>query len=236
MLTPSKTVSTLVLLAAAFMAWSINLNAQEKPETPTQGSMQEFPVILQQSLIAGKTPVGTKVQAKLSIATLLNGVVLPRNAVFSGEVVESVAKTKSEPSRISIRMDSVQWKDQSALVKVYLTSWYYPSISQSGQNLQYGPTEPPQRTWNGAGAYPDPNSHSYKPFPDDSDKSPSVPDTPSSKTSKERAVMKDVDTQHGSDGGIVLASSRTNLKFDRFTTYVLAPDAASAKADPAPAK
>ena len=236
MLTPSKLVSTLILIAAASAVWSITLSAQEKPETSTPGSMQEFPVILQQTLIAGKTPVGTKVQAKLSIATLLNGIVLPRNAVFSGEVVESIAKTKSEPSSISIRMDSVQWKDQSAPVKVYLTSWYYPSISQSGQNLQYGPTEPPQRTWNGAGAYPDPNSHSYKPFPDDSDKSPSVPDTPSSKTSKERAILKDVVTQRGSDGGIVLASSHGNLKFDRFTTYVLATDVALAKADPGPAK
>lgn len=236
MLTPAKTVSTLVLAAALSVTWSINLKAQDKPGTPLQASMQEFPVILHQSLTAGKTAVGTKVQAKLSIATLLDGVVFPRNAVFSGEVVESVAKTKSEPSRISIRMDSVQWKDKSASVRLYLTSWYYPSIAESGQNLQYGPPEPPQRTWNGAGAYPDPNSPAYKPFPDGSDKSPSVPDTPSSKTSKERAVMKDVDTQRGSDGGIVLVSSHTNLKLDRFTTYVLAPVIASAKADPALAK
>src|ERR1700757_2908294 len=108
MLTPSKLVSTLILIAAASAVWSITLSAQEKPETSTPGSMQEFPVILQQTLIAGKTPVGTKVQAKLSLATLLNGIVLPRNAVFSGEVVESIAKTKSEPSSITIRMDSVQ--------------------------------------------------------------------------------------------------------------------------------
>lgn len=232
----SKTVSTLVLLTAASTVWPISLEAQEKPETPIQGSMQEFPVILQQSLTAGKTAVGTKVQAKLSIATLLSGVVFPRNAVLSGEVMESAAKTKNEPSRLAIRMDSVQWKDKSAAVKLYLTSWYYPSISQSGQNLQYGPTEPPQRTWNGAGAYPDPNSPAYKPFPDGSDKSPSVPDTPTAKTSKDRAVMKDVDAQRTSDGGIVLVSSRTNLKFDRFTTYVLAADLAPVKAEPALAK
>lgn len=236
MLTMSRTASAGVLLAALSTAWSIHLKAQQKPETAIPGSMQEFPVILQQSLTAGKTAIGTKIQAKLSIATLLNGVVFPRNSVFSGEVLQSLAKTKSEPSRISIRMDSVRWKDKSASVRLYLTSWYYPSIAESGQNLHYGPPEPPQRTWNGAGAYPDANSPAYKPFPDSSDKSPSVPNTPSSKTSERRAVLKDVDTQRGSDGGIVLVSSHTNLKLDRFTSYVLAPVITPANVDRAPAK
>lgn len=229
MLTPSKTVSTLVLLALGSAAWSVSLNAQAKRETAIPGSMQELPVILEHSVTAGKTPVGTKLQAKLSIATLLNGVVFPRNSILSGEVVESAAKTKNESSRIGIRMDSVTWKDKSVPVKLYLTSWYYPSISESGQNLQYGPTEPPQRTWNGAGAYPDPNSPAYKPFPDGSDKSPSVPDTPSSKTSDRRVIMKDVDVQRGGDGGIVLVSKHANIKLDHFTTYVLAADTPPAK-------
>jgi len=51
--------------------------------------VQEFPVVFQSSVTAGKTPVGTKIQAKLSIATLLNGTVVPRNAGFSGEIVVS---------------------------------------------------------------------------------------------------------------------------------------------------
>ncbi|HEX4786167.1 MAG TPA: hypothetical protein VH350_17635 [Candidatus Sulfotelmatobacter sp.] len=224
-----KKVSALVLVAAFSMACSLPLKAQEKRETALPGNIQELPVIFQQGVTAGKTAVGTKLQAKLSIATLLNGVVFPRNSILSGEVVESAAKTKNEPSRISIRMDSVNSKDKSAPIKLYLTSWYYPSISESGQNLQYGPTEPPQRTWNGAGAYPDPNSHSYKPFPDSSDKGPSVPDTPSSKTSDRRALMKDVDIQRGGDGGIVLVSKHSNLKLDHFTTYVLSAYSPSAK-------
>src|SRR5579862_5301981 len=170
----SKNVSTLVLAATFSMACCVRLTAQEKRETALPGNNLELPVIFQQGVTAGKTAVGTKVQAKLSIATLINGVVFPRNSILSGGVVESAAKTKNEPSRISIRMDSVNSKEKSAPIKLYLTSWYYPSVSESGQNLQYGPTEPPQRTWNGAGAYPDPNSHSYKPFPDGSDKSPSV--------------------------------------------------------------
>ena len=102
-----KTVSTLVLLTAFCTVGSVSLEAQAKADTAIQGSTQEFPVVLQQSVTAGKTMVGTKVEAKLSIATLLSGVVFPRNSILSGEVVESAAKTKTEPSRISIRIDSV---------------------------------------------------------------------------------------------------------------------------------
>ena len=69
-------------------------------------------MILQQSITAGKTPVGAKIQAKLEVATLLDGTVIPRNAVFSGEVIESVAKTRTEPSRIALRMDSSTMEEQ----------------------------------------------------------------------------------------------------------------------------
>ncbi len=180
-------------------------------------------MILQENVIAGKTPAGTKVQAKLAIATMVNGVVVPRNANFSGEVVESSPKTGKEPSRISIRMDSVNWKNGSDAVKVYLSAWYYPSVAEAGQNLQYGPPQPASRTWNGAGAYPDPNSPAYKPFPEgDSDKDQAGPDTTISTTSKHRVVMKNVETQRNNDGGISLVSKYANLKLDRRTTYVLA--------------
>jgi len=202
------------------LAWSAQILAQQKPETAP--GPQEFPVVFQQDITAGKTPAGTKIQAKLAIATLVNGTVVPRNASFSGEVMESVAKTSTQPSRISLRMDSVSWKNGSAPVKVYVTAWYYPSIAESGQNLQYGPEQSLARTWNGAGAYPDPNSPAYKPFPSgDSDKKDSVPDTPNSVTSKRRAPMKDVETERGSAGTITLVSKRNNLKLDRVTTYVL---------------
>jgi len=227
MLTGSKTVSILVLIAC----WSVHSQSQQKPEKPGPGSIQEFPVILEENVIAGKTPAGKKLQAKLAIATWVNGVVVPRNANFSGEVVESSPKAGTEPSRISIRMDRVNWKNGSAPVKVYLTSWYYPSVAEAGQNLQYGPPQPASRTWNGAGAYPDPDSPAYKPFPQaDSDKNQSGPDTTSSMTSKHRVVMKNVETQRNGDGGISLVSKHANIKLDRFTMYVLA------AGDPAPAR
>jgi hypothetical protein len=198
--------------------------AQQRPNFSTPSRVQEFPVVMRQSVVSGKTAVGTKIQAKLGVATLVEGVVIPRNAVFSGEIIESVAKTASGASRLAIRMDTVHWKDLSASIKVYLTSWYYPTQDEGGQNLQYGPTQPASRTWNGAGAYPDPNSKSYKPFPgsdSDSDKAGSVPDTPSSILSNHRVLMRDIQSERNREGVITIVSYRENIKLDRLTTYVL---------------
>jgi hypothetical protein len=191
---------------------------------------QEFPVVMQQNVVAGKTPVGTKVQAKLTAATLVNGKVIPRNAVLSGKVLVSTGKTSSEPSRLAIRMDSAQWKNETAPLTIYVTSWYYQAIAQSGQDLQYGPQMPANRTWNGEGQYPDPNSKIYRPFPaGDTDKSSSVPDTPTSVTSNHRVQMKNIESEHAPDGCITLVSKHGNIKLDKLTTYVLA------SRDPVPA-
>jgi len=217
-LTLKIAVTTLVL----GMACSHPLLGQQKLPSPSPPGVQEFPVMLQQSVTAGKTPVGTKIQAKLRVATLLDSTVIPRNAIFSGEVIESVAKTKTDPSRLALRMDSVQWKNGSAAVKVYLTAWYYPPRSASGQDLQYGPQQPPSRTWNGEGQYPDPNSKVYKPFPGSgSDQGSAVPDTPNATTSNHRILMPDVESASSADGGLALVSKRTNIKLDKLTTYVL---------------
>jgi hypothetical protein len=217
-LTRTMALSTLVLGAI----YSCSLFGQQKPSNPPSGG-HEFPVTLQQSVIAGKTAIGSKIQARLGVATLVDGTVIPRNAVFSGEVVESVAKTKTDPSRLSLRMDSVQWKDGSASVKIYLTAWYYPSRDETGQDLRYGPQQPANRTWNGEGQYPDPNSKVYQPFPrGESDKSSSVPDTPNVTLSNHRILMKNVETASGSDGTLTLISQRANLKLDKLTTYVMA--------------
>jgi len=181
-------------------------------------------VVLQQSVTAGKTAAGTKVEAKLRVATLVDGRVVPKNAVFSGEVVESTAKNGKQPCRVSVRMDSIRWKDGSATVKVYVTAWYYPEKDEQGQELQYGPPQSPKRTWNGQGQYPNPDSPAYKPFPgsEDKNKESSVPDTQASHTSNHRVLMKDVETTSGGDGTLALSSKRTNLKLDKLTTYVLA--------------
>jgi hypothetical protein len=218
MRTQTIAVATLVLCVS-----SAALLGQQPPAPSGPAGVQEFPVMLQQSVAAGKTPVGAKIQAKLEVATLVAGTVIPRNAIFSGEVIESVAKTKTEPSRLAIRMDSVQWKTGSAPVKVYSTAWYYPARNEEGQDLQYGPQQPANRTWNGQGQYPDPNSKVYRPFPgSDPNQNTSVPDTPTATTSNHRVVMKDVETVSRDDGTVTLVSKRTNIKLDKLTTYVLA--------------
>jgi len=212
----------ILVLSLSFSASSIA--QQNQPSAAS--TAQEFPVMLEQNVIAGKTAVGTKVQAKLSIATLMNGTVVPRNAVFSGEVTESTAKAKDQPSRVSIRVDSVTWKNGSAAVKLYLTAWFYPNMMDAGQELQYGPTKSPEGSWNGAGEYPtDQNMKSYKPFPDGQQKDSTVPDTPNSVTSKHRVLMKNVESGQASDGGVELVSKKSNIKLERFTTYVLAASA-----------
>src|SRR5580704_7256933 len=61
MLTLKMALSLLVLSVACSYPL---LGQQKKPEAGPPKA-QEFPIILQQSVTAGKTPVGTKIQAKL---------------------------------------------------------------------------------------------------------------------------------------------------------------------------
>lgn len=212
----------LLLMLVLSLLCCAALLSQQKPEA-TSRAPQEYPLILEKSVTAGKTAVGTRVQGKLSMATLVNGKVAPRNAVFSGELVQSTAKTATQPSRISIRMESVTWKQGSEPVQVYLTSWYYPTISESGQPLQYGPEQPASRTWDGQGQYPDPNSKVYRPFPGtDSGNRSGVPSAASQVPSNHRVAMKDIDSERVAGGGLVLVSKHANIKLDKFTTYVFA--------------
>jgi hypothetical protein len=195
----------------------------QTPAPSSSPTLLEFPVVLQQSVETGKTPVGTKIQAKLAVATLLNGTVIPKNAVFAGVVIESVAKSGNEPARLAIRVDSAQWKNGSASIKAYLTPLYYPTTAQAGQSLQYGPPQPASKTWNGAGQYPSSDSRVYQPFPgSDSGKDAGpVPDTPTPVTSTRPVLLKNVGSAASNDGGIALVSEHANLKLDKLTTYVL---------------
>lgn len=195
----------------------------QQTSTPSASAVaQEFPVTFQENVVAGKTPVATKVQAKLGMATLVNGTVIPQGAVFSGEVVQSVAKTKSDPSKLGIRIDAAQWKNGSAALKLYLVGWFYPFASQAGQDLQYGPQQSAKGSWNGMGEYPADNAKSYHPFPTGGSDSNASPDTSNSATSQHRVQMKNVQTDRASDGTITLVSSHSNIKLDKSTMYVVA--------------
>jgi len=183
----------------------------------------ELPIVLRQSVEAGKTAVGTKVEARLVMATMINGAVLPRGAVISGEVTESVAKSNNSPSRLAIRMDSAQWKNGEAKFKVYLTAWYFPlAAPMAPQDLSYGPPGD-RRNWGGVNPTvdtTDPPNPSQR-LSTQQDNGVNV-DAPGSIISSKRALMKNVKSASGADGSVVLVSSRSNIKLDKVTTYVLA--------------
>jgi hypothetical protein len=190
---------------------------------PIASATQEFPVTMRQNVIAGKTSVGTKVEARLSIATLMAGKVIPEGAIFSGVVVESVARSDSNPSRLCIRMNSVQWKKDSAPVTAYLSSWYYPvrmpgSDDSSGEALGGIHGDIGMQRGTGSRSGPPPS----QPYPTNTQQGPDLPSAPTSNISDHRVEMKDVESERASDGTISIRSSRLNIKLDRSTTYVLA--------------
>jgi hypothetical protein len=222
-------VLTLLLGPAALFSQVTSASA-----SPVIGN--EFPVVMKQNVAAGKTPLETKVQAKLAVATLVNGVVIPRDAVLSGEVIESTAKSKDDPSRLAIRLDSAEWKNGTAKIKVYLTAWYYPVATMMNQDLSYEPPDAARggkKDWNGMGTYPDPNNPiSQGRFPGrdtDKDSGTTAPATTASNISKHRVVMKDVESTRNNDGGFTVTSTRSNIKLDKVTTYVFATDDLSPK-------
>ncbi|MFZ0292568.1 MAG: hypothetical protein WAL52_03115 [Candidatus Sulfotelmatobacter sp.] len=205
----------------------VALHTRSLPQSAGSQPGVELPVVMRQSVAAGKTAVGTKIQAKLVAATLVNGVVVPRDAILSGEVTESVKKSASAPSRLAIRMDSADWKKGSAPLKVYLTAWYYPEAAVTNQDLSYQPQDAAnsKRNWNGMGTYPDPNNPiSQQRFPagDSNKDAAQPPPSPASSISPHRLLMKHVQSIRNGDGTVVLIDEHSDLKLDKVTTYVLA--------------
>jgi hypothetical protein len=178
----------------------------------------EFPVIMRQKVEAGATPVGTKVEARLTLATLVDHAVIPQDAVLSGQVTESVAKSANGPSRLGIRMDSAQWKNASLPIKVYLTAWFYPIARLAPKDLSEDENSGPLT----AGANRrNRSAQSYPGWDPDTNPGGTQP-TPASSTSSHHVLMKDVEAKRESDGAITLSSQRSNIKLDKTTTYVLA--------------
>ena len=191
--------------------------AQQKPVVP---GAQEFPVMMRQNVVAGKTPVGTKVEASLTMATLLNGKVFPQGAVFSGVVIESTAKSASMPSRLSVRMDSLHWGKITATIKTYVTSWYYPVRIEPKDDQSDGamPNVPSShRRWVGGPYSPSPpDGTAGRGQYDSSGGSGSV-----STAAEHRVAMKNVESVRDTDATVALTSSRANIKLDKSTVYVL---------------
>ena len=221
----SKTIAaghailTIVLVSAPSIGQAV-------PTPSNSAAGLEFPVTMRQNVVAGATPVGTRIQAKLTVATLVNGVVVSEGALLSGEVIESVAKSATDPSRLAIRMDSAQWKNKSAPIRVYLTAWYYPAAPLTTADPSIDPTLPPAGQGRGNGIYRMPTSPTSKTFPGrgadpDNDASPARP-APAPSISQHRVLMKNVESTRNDDGAVSLTSRHFNIKLNKQTTYVLA--------------
>jgi hypothetical protein len=212
--------------ALAVIFSSAVLLSRATSATPSSSAALEFPVTLRQNVVAGTTPVGAKVQAKLVVATLVNGIVIPQDAILSGEITESAAKSATSPSRLAIRMDSAQWKNKSAPIKVYLTVWYYPAAPMALQDhSDAAPLMSPHnsRHSNGIAIYPSPNPSASQPFPGrDPDARTDTTPAPGTSISEHRVLMNNVEFTRNRDGAVTLTSKHFNIKLDKQTTYVLA--------------
>jgi hypothetical protein len=229
----NKLVTKTQLLALILFSGALNppVFSQQVPassvpaQAPALMQTIELPVIMREKVVAGSTPIDTKIEAKLEVATLVNGVVIPKGTVLSGEVTESSAKTATAPSHLAIRIDSAQWKNGSLPIKAYLTAWYYPEVAMSAQDVSYQPADVAQspKNWNGAGTYPQPGNLAAHPFPNaDQQHDQGAPNTPGSTTAKNRALMKYIESSTKDDGTVVLTSTHSTIKLDKITTYVLA--------------
>lgn len=201
---------------------------QQRPSASASPVLREFPMILQQNIEAGKTPAGTKVQGKLTAATLFAGVLIPKNAIASGVVVESESKkTGKNGARLAIRMISATWNGGWTPLGAYLMPLYYPTIEQTMPNLPTESPDPDSRTLNG------PNQSSSSPMSRPSlsgDSEASQAAIPSIPTISHHPVrMGNVTLAPTSDGGIALVSEKTNIKLFKMTTYIFAADESSAK-------
>jgi hypothetical protein len=231
---PKIVVAAAILIA--FLASAIVLSqASSTPAVSSAGL--EFPAVMRQKVIAGATPVGSKVQAKLAEATLVDGVVIPRGALLSGEVTVSVAKSASDPSRLAIRMDSASWKNGPAQKmlelknKIYLTEWYYPATSLISQAASDDSGDSPStsRHRNDASPFPSRTNSSPQvlappPYPGhdsnrDANRLPGAPN-PDSGISQHRILMKNMESIRNPEGGIVITSKGSAIKLDKSTTYV----------------
>jgi hypothetical protein len=210
----------LVVHAAIVGLCSAALIAQRSRPASSSGVLREFPVVLQQSVEAGKTQVGTKVRGKLAAPIQFHGTLIPRDAVVSGVIFESVRKSAKTASRLGIRMESASWKDSSAcMMKAYLMPLYYPLTNHSAQGLPIESPDPESRTLNG------PNQSGSSPMsaPSSNNSDAIQAAIPQIATISSRPVsMKNVTIEPVPDDGIALVSQHDNIKLYKMTTYVLA--------------
>jgi hypothetical protein len=206
--------------------------AQQAATPSTSVSHLELPVELQQKIVAGSTAVGTPVRAKLTLATLVNGAVIPDGAIITGKVEESVAKNADSPSRLKIHFESAHWKNGGAPLSLFLAGSYYPieitttRNDESGMHGEVGVTM--------GGMQPGmPRAPTGVPTADASRNDDTMPDPQgtitTSEVSKHWVRIKGVDTATGADGSLEITSKERNIKLDKGVTYSIQNALPSAK-------
>ena len=209
-----------ILQGALLGFWSVASFAQQAPPSAPHPALHEFPLTLQQSIESGKAKIGTKVQARLAIATLFRGTVIPRNALFTGVVIESDAKSAKDPAKIAIRMETAEWKGGSTSLTAYLLPLSYATTVQAAQGPRGESQDPSSRSTNDAGQ--DANSPMRQQFPtnDSQAAQEAIPEAPT--ISSRPAQLKNVTLAPSDEGGAALVSERANIKLNKQTTYVFA--------------
>jgi hypothetical protein len=219
-----------IVIFGGFLAISFNQTALAQSSVNSSAGL-EFPVIMRKKVVAGVTPVGIVVQARLTVATSVDRVVVPENAILSGEVTQSTAKSDAGPSRLAIRMDSAQWKHHgnpqvlTLTKKVYLTAWSYSTTSTTlPDSLYEAPTDlPSSRNMTRLGS-PSPPTRRISDT-DDSSGGPGskrLDSTAASNAAPHRVPMKDVESTRARDGAVALTSRHSTIKLDKSTTYAFA--------------
>ena len=154
----------------------------------------ELPVVFRQKVIAGVTTAGTPIAARLKIATLIDGTVVPAGATLSGHVELSEKNEADRPSRVRIKFDSVRWKTTIVPIRVYATGAYYPYYPMERDDVRDITNAPV---------------------------GPDVSDVVGMRLSTHWVRPDDADAVVEDDGSITVVSSKHPLKFNKDTTYLL---------------
>jgi len=183
----------------------------------------ELPVIMRQKVVAGVTPVGAPVEAKLQIATLVSGTVVPQGAILSGHVEQSAKKAGDAPSRLKIKFESAHWKKGSAPLEVYFTGCYYPMIAFTDRDRN-----PADASYGSISRPMDPSDGSYPTQPGlksgqmPQGYGPDVPQAVTTQVSSHWVRQPGANVIAETDGSISVTSIARDLRLDKDTTYLLA--------------
>jgi hypothetical protein len=128
----------LVLLGVVSLRLPAQVAAAEQDSNVARASRtrDEFPLRLKSKIIAGKTAVGSPVEGTLVMATLVNGVVVPEGAVFSGAVEESIEHKDKTASRLRVHITEARWKEHALHVSLYASGHIYPPYKQKTDPME----------------------------------------------------------------------------------------------------